>query len=258
VRVVPEHDVQRAVRVRGDATRPGRTAGKILGTLERLERDRVDPFDPRDRVGTQGVAQEENLTGLAQNDHGRRDRITRSHLDVVGIERGPITGERTLPAARPAILARPARRPISGIAQLAHTADSMLETPAVLAEDPIAWQLVIVGDRQPSAALDAPTTRRKRSEPTTTSDCAPPRSLTTSISAAIPIRATRTVMDSAGSPSLTADSMSDENSRRNSPRSASTRTRDISMSTTRPARSGSSSSSAARSSSSRSTDVNDT
>ena len=69
VRVIAEHHVQRSVGVRGQASRPGRTAREINRTRGALERDRVDAFDRRDRVGSECVAQQERLARVAEHDH---------------------------------------------------------------------------------------------------------------------------------------------------------------------------------------------
>src|SRR4051794_11745338 len=106
-------------------------------------------------------------------------------------------------------------------------------------------------DSQASAALDAPGASGTVIEPITRSDGAPSSSKPSILTAA-PVRATRTVIECVGSASATADSMSDANSRRNSSGSMRTRSRAISMSMIRAARSGSTSSSATRSCSNRS------
>ena len=88
VRVVAEHDVQRPVRVRGDAAGPRRAARQILGAGERLQRDRIEALDPGDRVRSGRVAQEEDLVRLAEHDHRRGDRVAGLNFDVFTVE-GP-------------------------------------------------------------------------------------------------------------------------------------------------------------------------
>ena len=91
VGVVAEHDVQRAVGVRGETTRPGGPAGQVVGAPEHLERRRVDLLDPADRVGPGRVPQEVGLARIAQHEHRRRDHFAGLDADRAGLERGPAT-----------------------------------------------------------------------------------------------------------------------------------------------------------------------
>ena len=75
MRVVAEHDVQRSVRVRGEAAGPHRTGREVGGTRDRLQRRGVDALDPRDDLRAERMTEQEDLTGLAQHDHRRRDRF---------------------------------------------------------------------------------------------------------------------------------------------------------------------------------------
>ena len=86
--VVAEHDVERPVRVRGEATGPGRAAGEVRRAVDRLERLGVDLLDPRGRVGTDRVAQQVDLARIAEHDHRGRRHVARDDLEPVAGSRG--------------------------------------------------------------------------------------------------------------------------------------------------------------------------
>jgi hypothetical protein len=116
-----ERDVEVAVGVGGDATRPERTAGEIRGASNHLQRFPVDAFEPRRRVGIERATHRVHLTGIAQHDHpperngacGRRLECTASIQapapSGVADEPGRLTSRGT------AVLTRPwAPRPVTG------------------------------------------------------------------------------------------------------------------------------------------------
>ncbi len=116
VGVVAEHDVQRAVRVRGETTRPGRArrAGRrsapstssVTGSTCSTQLIASGPAVCRRRKASPGSRSTSIVAAIASRDRTR---------DRAGLERGPATGARALEPARPAVLAGPVRRPVAGI-----------------------------------------------------------------------------------------------------------------------------------------------
>ena len=114
VRVVAEHDVERAVRVRGEPAGPRGTTGEVVGARERFEGDRIDPLYPHVRVGPERVAQQEHLARRPQHDHGRRANLARRDLHTTRFETGTVARDRDLQPPGPAVFAGPARGPVAG------------------------------------------------------------------------------------------------------------------------------------------------